>query len=267
MILLILGGLLALGFIFISAHTRIQFMSKLWLIYGKKGSGKSTLLAKIAHLMLKQGRPVYSTDPIKGTYPISSTDYFKYRYPKGSVVLIDEIGMVHDSRDFKKFESQARDWYKLQRHMGVMVVACSQTADVDKKVRDLADKVSIVRGVTKLLSVVRFYERRIVVARHGDGEGGQLKGSEIVDDVYPAGIWGGFVFTAGARYWKYFDSYAVPPWPPVEGWDGETEYPEPKPKKIRLVARIKGRISKSIAAMGRKQRQDTENISVEEEGS
>lgn len=220
--------------------SKIEFRSDLWLIYGKKGSGKSTLLAKIAVSMLRQGRKVYSTDPIKGCQLISVDNYYNFRYPPGSVVLIDEIGIVHDNRSFKSFSTQARDWYKLQRHQGVMVVACSQTADIDLKIRNLADRISIVRRLTGLLSITRYYNRRITVARHADESGAQMKGSEIVDDVFPAPFFRGFLFTAGWRYWKYFDSYAIPPWPLVENWDGDPAFSSPVPRK-KFFKRIKER--------------------------
>lgn len=228
--------------------SKIEFRPDLWLIYGKKGSGKSTLLAKIASQMLKQGRVVYSTDPIKNTRPISVDSYFAYRYPKGSVVLIDEIGIVHDNRGFKSFPTQARDWYKLQRHQGVMVVACSQTADIDLKIRNLADRISIVRRITSLVSVTRFYNRRIVVARHQSEDGGQMKGSEIVDDVFPAPFTRGFLFTAGWRYWKMFDSYAVPKWPAAVGWDGMSDISSPVPRRS-LFRAVRSKLSRKAHAV------------------
>jgi len=203
---------------YIYTHSKVRWFPGLWLIYGKKGSGKSTLLCKSAQLFYRQGRPVYSTEPIKNTVLIADYDYYNYRYPPGSVVIIDEIGIVHDNRSFKTFSTQARDWYKLQRHAGIMVIACSQTADIDIKIRSLADKISIVRKVTNFVNITSYYDRRITVARHKDEAGGQMKGSEIVDDVYPASLTRRFLFTAGWRWWKYFDSWRLPAWPHVDPW-------------------------------------------------
>ena len=214
---------------YIYTHSKIQFFSGLWLIYGKKGSGKSTLLCKAAQVFHRQGRAVYSTEPIKNTHLISESNYYEFKYPPGSVVLVDEIGIVHDNRSFKSFSTQARDWYKLQRHAGIMVIACSQTADIDIKIRSLADRISIVRKVTNFVNITSYYDRRIAVSRHHDEKGGQMKGSEIVDDVFPAPLTRRFLFTAGWRWWKYFDSWRMPNWPKIEPWQ---EY-VPKNKKSK----------------------------------
>lgn len=218
MIIFIIIVVFFIVFFYFRRSSKIKWFPGLWLIYGKKGSGKSTLLCKAAQLAYRQGRPVYSTEPFKNTILISAENYFEHKFPPGSVVIIDEIGLVHSSREFKSFPKQARSWYKLQRHGKVMVIACSQTADTDLIIRNLADKVSIVRRVTNFFNVTSYYDRRIVVARHREEGGGNAKGSEIVDDVYPANFTRRFLFTAGWRWWKFFDSWSLPDWPRIHDW-------------------------------------------------
>ena len=53
--------------------------------------------------------------------------------------IIDEVGIIWDNRGFKNFPSEVRDYFKLQRHYKHVVILASQTFDVDKKIRDLAD--------------------------------------------------------------------------------------------------------------------------------
>ena len=48
------------------------------MVIGKKGSGKTTLLTKLAIKAIKQGKTVYSTVEIPGTYlfdPLQVGDY------------------------------------------------------------------------------------------------------------------------------------------------------------------------------------------------
>lgn len=47
--------------------------------------------------------------------------------------------MIWDNRGFKNFPTEVRDYFKLQRHYKHVVILASQTFDVDKKIRDLAD--------------------------------------------------------------------------------------------------------------------------------
>ena len=41
--------------------------------------------------------------------------------PPNSVLLVDEVGMIWDNRQFKNFKPEVRDWFKLQRHYRVKV--------------------------------------------------------------------------------------------------------------------------------------------------
>lgn len=89
---------------------------KLHFFIGKKGSGKSTVLTKIALQSLKQGKTVFSTEPIPGTYVLKPEDIGFYEFPPGSVILIDEVSLVWPNRDWKKLKGEVVEWFRLQRH-------------------------------------------------------------------------------------------------------------------------------------------------------
>ena len=185
---------------------------KLIFIFAKKGQGKSTLLTKMALHHLKHGWTVYSTEPIPGCYLIKPEEIGHYELPWHSLLVIDEIGMIWDNRDFKNFSSAVRDWFKLQRHRGVKVICASQSFDVDKKIRDLADDMFLLEKKFRVFS----YGKRIlkmldIVEANGD-HGSE---SRIVDQLKFDSI---LFFWAGSRtltfipHWaKYFDSFAAPP--------------------------------------------------------
>lgn len=89
---------------------------KLTMVFGKKGAGKTTLLTKLCFRYLKRGWKVYSTEPIPGAYLIEPSDIGYKKIPPRSVLLIDEIGLIWHSRDFKSFPKEVRRWFKYQRH-------------------------------------------------------------------------------------------------------------------------------------------------------
>lgn len=182
---------------------------KLIFIFAKKGQGKSTLLTKMALQHLKRGWHVYSTEPIPGCHFIAPEDIGYFEFPWHSLVVIDEIGMIWDNRNFKSFKPEVRDWFKLQRHRKIKVICASQSFDVDKKIRDLADDMFLLQKKFRVFS----YGKRIlkildITEATGDSE------SRIVDNLkFDSILW----FWAGSRtltfipaWTKYFNTFAAP---------------------------------------------------------
>lgn len=182
---------------------------KLIFIFAKKGQGKSTLLTKMALQHLKRGWDVYSTEPIPGCHLIAPEDIGYFEFPWHSLVVIDEIGMIWDNRNFKSFKPEVRDWFKLQRHRKIKVICASQSFDVDKKIRDLADDMFLLQKKFRVFS----YGKRIlkildITEATGDSE------SRIVDNLkFDSILW----FWAGSRtltfipaWTKYFNTFAAP---------------------------------------------------------
>ena len=182
---------------------------KLIFIFAKKGQGKSTLLTKMALHHLRKGWEVYSTEPIPGCHSIAPEDIGYFEFPPHSLIVIDEIGMIWDNRNFKNFKPEVRDWFKLQRHRKCKVICASQSFDVDKKIRDLADDMFLLQKKFRVFS----YGKRIlkildITEATGDSE------SRIVDNLkFDSILW----FWAGSRtltfipaWTKYFNTFAAP---------------------------------------------------------
>lgn len=179
---------------------------KLYMVVGKKGSGKTTMLTRLAYDHLRKGWNVYSTEYIPGCYHLAYTDIGKFNIPSGSVLLVDEVGMVWDARKYKDFPDHLRDWFKYQRHEGVKVYLFSQTFDVDKKIRDLTDAMYL---VTNKLRVFAYAKRIIKVP---DLVKPSAEGPARLDDVlkFDSLLWfwcGSRMFTFIPRYAKLFNSH------------------------------------------------------------
>lgn len=181
--------------------------SKLIMIFGKKGCGKTTDICKKAIFYRKQGRTVYTTEYIPDTYHIEPEDIGPYEFEPHSVILVDEVGMVWDNRQYKNFRNDVRDWFKLQRHRKLTVVLYSQCYDIDLKLRWLCDELWIVKNYFNVFSVKKKIKKDLtLVEAKGDQE------SRIADDlkVLPWIIPGSRQITYLPRYHKYFDSFAAP---------------------------------------------------------
>lgn len=180
---------------------------KLYMVVGKKGSGKTTMLVRLAYEHIRKGWTVYTTEPLPGCFHIDYKDIGVYNIPAGSVLLVDEVGMVWDSRKYKDFPDYLRDWFKYQRHEGVKVYLFSQTFDVDKKIRDLTDAMYLVSNKLRIFA----YAKRII--KVPDLVKPTAEGPARLDDVLKFDsflfFWcGSRMFTYIPRYAKLFDSHA-----------------------------------------------------------
>lgn len=193
---------------------------KLYMVFGKKGSGKTTYMCKLALKYIKLGYTVYSSVHIPGTIYIPDIDQ-KLLYsapPENSVLLIDEVGMIWDNRNYKAFRNEIRDFFKLQRHYRCIVYLFSQTFDVDVKLRVLTDAMYLCTNFLPGISMVRRIKRTIVLVQPvADAEG------RIADSLEFVPIWmslfgmNSISFTYIPKYIKYFDSYAVDSKPLLSG--------------------------------------------------
>lgn len=178
---------------------------KLIMIFGKKGSGKTTTLTKIALRARKRGRPVYSTVEIPDTNLFDVSEIGDKTFPPESVILIDEVGMIWDNRDFKNFKPNVRDFFKLQRQYKLTVYLFSQTFDIDKKLRDLTDQMYLLTNVLRVFSVQRRIVKRITISHANENSSGV---SSLVDDYkFDSILFGGLKFTFIPRYVCYFKSF------------------------------------------------------------
>lgn len=189
---------------------------KLYLVFGKKGSGKSTYLVKLAAKYLKKHKGTYKVYTNMDELYIPGVRHFDIQHlgdfvPEAdSLLLLDEVGMVWDNRDYKLFKPCVRDFFKLQRHYHVLVYMASQTFDVDKKLRDLCDGMFLHSNFARVFTLGKRITRKVVIT-----ESTSEAESRISEDLVmlPFGDW---TLTYIPKYAKYFDSHVIPPKPYLE---------------------------------------------------
>lgn len=226
--------LLLIPFIYFTYKYRNPY--KLIMVFGKKGSGKTTFLAKKSYQYLKKGRPVYTTEYIPGTIHFDVEKIGYITFPENAVLMIDEVGMIWDNRNFKTFKPEVRDYFKYQRHEKHTVYLFSQTFDVDVKLRNLTDAMYLCTCHFGWLSIARKIKRSIVLVQPiGDSE------SRIADNLeFEPWLWslfgaGTIILTFIPRWTCLFNSHEKLGLPMV----GECE-PVPVPASAsRLYNRIK----------------------------
>lgn len=213
---------------------------KLIFVFGKKGSGKSTLLCKYAQEYRKRGWSVYSTEFIPGTYKIDYSDIGFKQFPARSCLIVDEVGMIWDNRNFKNFKPEVRDFFKLQRHYKCCVILASQTFDVDKKIRDLADEMYLVSKKLRVFSYAKKILRQTVLVEATGESPSKIDENLVFDSL--------LFFWAGSRkltfipkWAKWFDSFDAPP---LEDFDPHyTPVPDDLEKKLLPFRRKKRTLS------------------------
>ncbi len=210
----ILGFTLLIGAIVVIYYAfKYRNKYKLFMLFGKKGCGKTTNICKHSFKYLKKGKEVYCTEHIPGTRYISYSDVKdigKYKYPENAVIFIDEVGMIWDNREFKSFNPEVRNWFKLQRHYKNTVYLYSQHFDIDLKLRNLVDGMYIGKSYMNCLSVFKSIRKDLkIVEASAEAE------SRIADELVVVPFFVPFSrdITWIPKYAKHFNSFAVPELP------------------------------------------------------
>lgn len=188
----------------------------IYAILGLPRSGKTTTLACIADHALR-GKPflnlrsdykhIFSTFYLKGCNKLNFEDLPKYNF-SNSLILVDEIGLLADARNFKNFSDKMTYFFKMHGHQESDVVVCSQTLDFDKKIRDLIDEYYFLEpwylGYSLLIPV-----------RHSFDE------SRGMIDKYTRAPRSKWKHIKRKKYYSLFDSYEIMelPEPPLIKWE------------------------------------------------
>lgn len=199
---------------------------KLTMVFGKKGSGKSTLMVRMAYEYLSKGWTVFCTEKLDGCVHIDYNDIGFKNIPPYSLLLVDEVGMIWDNRNYKSFKPEVRDWFKLQRHYKVKVVLFSQTFDIDKKLRDLTDEMFLCCNVLRVFSWAKRITRRVVLVQPGPDTPARID-EELAYDPIIFWPFGSRILTFIPKWAPYFDSHNCPELPYHE-WQTEPELKIPK---------------------------------------
>lgn len=182
---------------------------KLIFLFGKKGSGKSTLLTKIGYKYDRKGWTVYTTEKLPGLHDLSDPkQIFDIDFPERSCILIDEVSLIWDNRNFKNMDPKVVEWFRYQRHHKCRVYFFSQTFDIDKKLRDLADEMYLVEKYLRVFVVAKHIVRKPVVVHPGPDSPARIDDDMIVDGPLLT-FFGGKMF-AFIPYWaRRFNSFKL----------------------------------------------------------
>lgn len=175
------------------------------LVFGKKGVGKSLSMQKDILKHQKHGWKVYadSNTSLKNVTMIDASKIHTYSFPRNSLIVIDEINLLWDNRDFKKFDKNIQDWFREQRKKGIKIIAYSQTFDCDKKLRDLTDRLAIQKKFMRVWTVRRYYVKtpRIISAEEARDT------AKIADDYIKVPLmFKGLDITYIPKYVKCYDT-------------------------------------------------------------
>lgn len=184
---------------------------KLVMIYGKKGSGKTTYLTKQAIKFNLKGWYVFSNTEIFNTYKLDTDWVGKYDFPEKSLLLIDEVGMIWDNRNFKSFSSDVRDFFKLQRHKKVYVILASQSFDIDKKLRDLTDEMYLLQNFLNIFTICKKINKYQTIGE--DDPNSSTDNSGVLVEKYRFAPFFDWSITFIPRYTCFFNSFETEPLP------------------------------------------------------
>lgn len=120
--------------------------------FGLPGSGKTTFLTRIAQKELKQiakGKSPYchilTNFYCRGCEKVDYRQLGNYEI-SNSLILLDEITLDADSRNFKQFDEAHKQFFLLHRHYNCDVIYFTQQYDgVDKKIRDITSNLYFVK--------------------------------------------------------------------------------------------------------------------------
>ena len=179
--------------------------------FGLPGCGKSTFLAKMAKKYQAQGYRVFvlAEYPVDGCYLFRWSDLGVFDM-SNSVILIDEISLRADNRDYKKFSDQIKSFFILHRHYHCDIIWFTQQYDgVDRKIRELTTCLYYVRS-SGMFSFAVMINRFI----HIDKEQKEIKVGYKISNFFRC-LFGwlnnSFQLCYRPKYYKYFDSFEAPP--------------------------------------------------------
>lgn len=182
--------------------------------FGLPGSGKTTFLTRIAQKELrriKKGKSKYSH--VLTNFFCRDCEKIDYKdlghfEIENSLILLDEITLDADSRNFKQFDEWHKSFFLLHRHYNCDVIYFTQQYDgVDKKIRDITSSLFFVKKVFVWSIATRIYRTLDIV--------------EITKEIvqgYRFPNWFENLFARGVKqicfrpkWYKYFDSWEKPP--------------------------------------------------------
>lgn len=175
-------------------------------VFGLPGAGKTTYLTMLGSRCIAGKSPgmgipvhskVFSNFELAGAYKLDFDTLGIYLY-EDALILIDEIMLLADSRNFKDFPESLKYFFSHHRKFNCTVVYCSQSwQNMDKRIRELTDHYFLLtRGkVLDCFSICKPIVHKF-----------NVENMSIVDG-YELGAPVTWVWCYRPRYYSMFDTY------------------------------------------------------------
>ena len=152
-----------------SSHAAaLEVIPLIYGVFGLPRSGKTTYLCKIAKSYIKRGVRVYTNFPCHGCYKLDFSKLGRFDF-SNCVLLIDEISLVADSRDWKNFNSDLVYFFTNHGHYKVDIYYCSQWfTDTDIKIRRMTEELYYIQSAFFGLSLRYTVMRDICTTDRGE---------------------------------------------------------------------------------------------------
>lgn len=144
--ILILAGIY---FIFFFVYKKKYYIR---LITGPTGAGKTLLANHIAQQYIKRGKDVYTTFACIGAKKLP-VNFYDYKYPKDSLLILDEAQIGLDSREFNKLVKSGASnkllaMLSMHRHNKLDIVCITQDAEeIDVRVRRFCNEFINIKNI------------------------------------------------------------------------------------------------------------------------
>ena len=142
-------GLSIIYFIFFFVYKKKYYIR---LITGPTGAGKTLLANHIAQKYIKKGKNVYTTFACIGAKKLP-VNFYDYKYPKDSLLILDEAQIGLDSREFNKLVKSGASnkllaMLSMHRHNKLDIICITQDAEeVDVRVRRYCNEFIIIKNI------------------------------------------------------------------------------------------------------------------------
>lgn len=185
-------------------------------VFGLTGAGKSTLLAwassralsdKPLHIGLgfaggvslqdctRYPRGVYSNFPLAGCYKLNFEQLGKFDF-RECLLLIDEIMMLCDSRNWKNYPENIKYFMSHHRHYNTDIIWCSQSyTDTDIRIRALSQQFLYIQKMGDYTTVTPI--RHLMDVKNGS-----------ISDWYELGGIASKKIIKRKKYYRLFDSHS-----------------------------------------------------------
>lgn len=184
--------------------------------FGLPGSGKTSFLTMIAQRELKRikkgkskYKKVFTNFECSGCYQLSF-NYLGNYHITDALILIDEITLEADSRDFKEFNKKLKYFFIMHRHYHCDVIYfCQQYDGLDKKIRDLTAELWYVKRVAVFSVATRIY-RILDIDDHTHDIVQGYRFPTVFENIFSLLLPFAFSirrFCFRPLYYKYFDSW------------------------------------------------------------